>query len=212
MDLARPLTLITPTVDADVLSVLAGAKASFTGRQVHQVAGRHSERGVRNALHRLCAQGIVMRERVGSSDRYTLNRAHLAAPDIEALVHLRSELFRRISASFEAWEIKAEFAARFGSAARGDMKSDSDIDMLVVRNEHIDADDDRWREQLATLAQNVTAWTGNDARFLELSAKEVSAGLAAGKRVLSDISKEGITLYGPPNYLRNLKPASRRRG
>lgn len=85
MELSRPLSVITPTVDADVLGVLAGADASFTGRQVHQVAGRHSERGIRNALHRLCTQGIVHRERVGSADQYTLNRGHLAAPYIEAL-------------------------------------------------------------------------------------------------------------------------------
>lgn len=53
MDLSRPLTVIVPTVDADVLAVLARATASFTGRQVHQIAGRHSERGVRIALDRL---------------------------------------------------------------------------------------------------------------------------------------------------------------
>ena len=39
MDLARPLAVVSPTVDADVLAHLAGAEAEFTGRQVHQVAG-----------------------------------------------------------------------------------------------------------------------------------------------------------------------------
>jgi hypothetical protein len=103
MDLARPLTLITPTIDGDVLTVLAGATASFTGRQVHQVAGRHSERGVRNALHRLSEQGIVTRHRVGASNQYTLNRTHIAAPYIEALVRLRTELLHRIRAELESW-------------------------------------------------------------------------------------------------------------
>lgn len=201
MDLARPLTVVTPTVDADVLAVLAGATASFTGRQVHQVAGRHSERGVRNALQRLCSQGIVERERVGSSDRYNLNRVHLAAPHIEALAGLRSELLERLTSLFESWTVRAEYAALFGSAARGTMRLDSDIDVFVVRPGGIGADDERWVEQLAVLARAVTAWTGNDARVLELSSDEVRTGLARGERVLADISAEGIVLYGPRNYL-----------
>src|SRR4051812_29514068 len=95
MNLSHPIEVVTPTVDADALAVLAGADAAFTGRQVHQVAGRHSERGVRNALHRLVEQGIVTSERVGAADRYALNREHLAAPHIEALANLRSELLAR---------------------------------------------------------------------------------------------------------------------
>src|SRR3954454_14997180 len=124
MNLAHPLEIVTPTVDADVLAVLAGAEASFTGRQVHQVAGRHSERGVRNALHRLVEQGIVTSERVGAADRYVLNREHLAAPHIEALANLRGELIERIGTEVEAWRPAAEYVAMFGSAARGDMRAD----------------------------------------------------------------------------------------
>lgn len=215
MDLARPLTVISPTVDADVLAVLARARAAFTGRQVHQLAGRHSERGVRNALHRLCEQGIVTRERIGPSDWYALNRAHLAAPPIVALAQLRTELLHRVTAELEAWVIAPEYAALFGSAARGDMRPDSDIDLFVVRPGDVDPDDDSWREQLAGLAHDVTAWTGNDTRVLEMSAPEVRAGLASGKQVLLDIREVGHTLHGPNAFLRSdVRPRSkgRRRG
>ena len=117
LDLGRPLTVVTPTVDAEVLTILAGAEMSFTGRQVHQVSGRHSEKGVRNTLHRLCSQGIVLRERVGSADLYTLNRAHLAAVHIQALAGLRSEFLQRILALLNTWEAPPAVAALFGSAA-----------------------------------------------------------------------------------------------
>jgi predicted nucleotidyltransferase len=214
MDLARPLSVITPTVDADVLGVLAGAEASFTGRQVHQIAGRPSERGVRNALHRLCAQGIVGRERVGSADRYTLNRAHLAAPYIEALAGLRSELLRRISAELARWSIAPVFSALFGSAARSDMGPDSDLDLIVVRDDAVDVDDPAWRDQLDSLARDVTAWTGNETRLLEFGAREVRAGLAAGDEVLLAARDEGIVLHGPLTYLSRarLRKAGGRRG
>ena len=209
MDLGRPLTVVTPTVDADVLMILAGAETSFTGRQVQQVSGRHSEKGVRNTLHRLCSQGIVVRERVGSADLYSLNRGHLAAVHIRALAALRSELLQRISTLLNTWEVPPAFAAMFGSAARGGMRPDSDIDLLVVRSDEVNAESEDWRDQLAHLSERVTAWTGNDTRVLELSAAEVRRGLAGEERVLTDIHAEGIVLYGSSSYLR---PPPRRRG
>lgn len=201
MDLARPLALITPTVDGDVLAVLARANASFTGRQVHQVAGRHSERGVRNALQRLSAQGIVTRERVGSADLYQLNRAHLAAPYVEAMARLRDELLHRLAGEFKRWSAPAVFAAVFGSAARGGMHSESDIDLLVVRADTVDPDDPGWRDHFDALASTVTAWTGNDARILEFGAREAEEGLVAGDGVLLAARREGIVVHGPLTYL-----------
>jgi predicted nucleotidyltransferase len=212
MDLNRPFAVVSPTVDADVLGALAGAEASFTGRQLHRVIGRHSERGVRNALQRLAGQGIVTRTRVGASDVYALNRSHVAAPYVEGLGQLRQELIRRIVAEIASWAPPAEFAALFGSAARGDMRPDSDIDLFVVRPDATDPDDDRWSTQLAALAQNVSAWTGNDARFLELSAREVRAGIRADEAVLSDIRTEGIHLHGTRDYMKIHRHPRRRHG
>ncbi|MGH3682958.1 MAG: nucleotidyltransferase family protein [Natronosporangium sp.] len=202
MDLDRPLTVVAPTVDADALAVLAGAAAPFSGRQVHQLAGRHSERGIRNALHRLHQQGIVIRERAGSSDLFRLNRDHLAARHIEAIARLRSELFDRITKELDTWTVPPQFAAVFGSAARGGMRPDSDIDLFVVRPDEVDPDSEGWRSQLADLTGKVTAWTGNDCRVLELAGSEVRAGSSASSRVLGDIRTSGIVLHGPASYLR----------
>ena len=201
MDLARPLTLVAPTVDADVLAVLAGAEATFTGRQVHQIAGRHSERGVRNSLHRLAGQGIVTSQRVGGADLYGLNRQHLAAPYIVALAGLRTELLAHIRAKLADWTIQPVFVALFGSAARGDMQPDSDIDLLVVRQQNVDVEDSHWRGQLDDLSVRVTAWTGNDTRVLELSENEARRGFKSGEAVLVDVQAEGVVLYERAGYL-----------
>jgi predicted nucleotidyltransferase len=201
MELARPLALITPTVDGDVLAVLAGSTASFTGRQVHQIAARHSERGVRNSLHRLCEQGIVTRERVGSADVYQLNRRHLASGYIERLARIRTELLDNIVAEVGAWKVKALFVALFGSAARGEMRPDSDIDLFVVRPNMVEPDDEPWQRQLVRLADKVTGWTGNDARILELGESEVST---AG-RVVDDIQKDGISLFGSHGHIVSMR-------
>jgi predicted nucleotidyltransferase len=196
-------------VDADVLAVLAGAEADFTGRQVHQVAGRHSEKGVRNCLHRLVGQGVVTARRAGKADLYSLNRHHLAAPYIVALAGLRRELLARVSSDLADWEQAPVFVALFGSAATGNMRPDSDIDLLIVRPERVDVEDPQWRRQLDSLTIEVTAWTGNDARVLELGEDEVRRGLESGEPVLADVRAQGVVLYGEAAYLSIRAPESR---
>jgi predicted nucleotidyltransferase len=203
------MAVITPTVDGDVLAVLAGARASFTGRQVHRVLGRRSERGVRDALTRLTDQGIVTRQRVGPSDLFTLNRAHLAAPYIEALAELRDTFLRKVSGELQAWPVPPEYAALFGSAATGQMHPDSDIDLFVVRADETDADDSIWRTQVDELAEHVSAWTGNDARVLELAAAEVADGVRTALSVLIDIMEQGLTLVGSSAYLHAVRSQGR---
>lgn len=201
MNLNKPLSMLTPTLEADVLMVLTGAKASFTGRQIHQIMGARSEKGVRSALQRLCEQGVVTRTPAGASDLYTLNRTHLAAPYIQSLAGLRGELFTRITETLTAWKLAPAFGAIFGSAARGDMHPGSDIDLFIVRPNRVNADEELWAEQLAELAGLVTGWTGNDARILELSQDQTLAGLAVSKKVLMDIKAQAIVLFGDRTFL-----------
>ena len=201
MNLNNPFSILTPTLEADVLMVLAGANASFTGRQIHQIMGARSEKGVRSALQRLCEQGVVTRTPAGASDLYTLNRTHLAAPYIQSLAELRSELFTRITETLNTWKLAPVFGALFGSAARSDMHPGSDIDLFIVRPDHVDADGELWVEQMAELAGLVTGWTGNDARILELSEDQTLAGLAVSKKVLMDIKAQAIVLFGERTFL-----------
>ena len=203
-----PLRVVTPTVDGDVLGVLAGADAEFTVPQVHRLVGRWSEAGVRKALDRLTSQGIVLRRLAGRTGMYQLNRQHLAAPAISALAFQREELIDRIRNRLVTWKLRPDYAALFGSAARGDMRTDSDIDLFVVRPDD-DLDDEPWREQVASLERDVTAWTGNDARVLEYTTGECRAGLRAEDPVLADIARDGIRLDGPPDMLRTRRTGSR---
>ena len=207
MDLRHPFQVITPTVDGDVLAALAGAEAEFTAPQLHRLIGEHSESGVRKALKRLERQGIVTATRAGQAWIYELNREHLAAEHIVALTRLRQSLVERVGDEISRWSIKPKYVALFGSAAKGGMRVDSDIDVLVVRPDETDADDAAWRHDLDTLAASVASWTGNDAQILEFSAGEVAtARRKKSERVLRDIAEDGITLFGPDRYLhRNAK-------
>jgi predicted nucleotidyltransferase len=201
MILNRPLQVVTPTVDGDVLSVLAGADAEFTPPQVRDLIQMHSVEGVRRALGRLVGQGIVIRERFGNAYAYRLNRDHVAAVHIVGLSRSGEEVIARMQHLISSWSVPCEYAALFGSASTGEMTEDSDIDVLIVRADEVDGEfDEEWRDQLAEFETTATAWTGNDTRVLELPAGEV-AGDPGVERVLREVACDGVTLAGPLSYL-----------
>jgi len=201
MDLAHPLRVVTPTVDADVLSVLSLADAAFTAPGVHRLIGEHSEAGIRKVLKRLSDQGIVLAERAGNAWLYQLNRQHLAALAIIAIARLDQTLMQRISDEVRLWVEPPKYVALFGSAAKGMMRPDSDIDLFVVRPADIHLEHPVWEQQVTSLEASVTCWTGNDTRVLEFGESEVQSGLATRMVVLLEIADEGIPLFGPDRFL-----------
>jgi predicted nucleotidyltransferase len=167
MDFSRPLSVVTPTLDGDVLGVLAAAEEEFTGRRIHQVLGRGSEQGVRKAADRLVLQGIVSRRQAGQAKLYSLNRSHLAAPYIVGLGSLRVQLIERLKELAEKWEEPAAAVFLFGSVARGEADAKSDLDLFVLRAPTPVEAGTTWQDQLAELEREATVWTGNEARVLE---------------------------------------------
>lgn len=57
--------MVTPTLDGDVLTVLARAESDYTISDLPRVIGRGSTEGIRRVLRRLVDQGIVDRQQVG---------------------------------------------------------------------------------------------------------------------------------------------------
>lgn len=205
MNLSKPLASLMPTLEADVLTVLAGADASFTGRQVHALVPESSESGIRKALKRLVAQGVVSQERVGSADIFRLDPSNLMTKHIKAVVDLRQEFFAEVSRDISNWKLEPSCGAIFGSAARSDMLAESDIDVFIARPNSIDFGDSEWRKQISYLSSNITRWTGNEAQIYELSESEIVTGLSKRDGVLISIINQGVVLFGPKDYLRALR-------
>jgi predicted nucleotidyltransferase len=202
MDFRRPLSVVAPTLDGDVLGVLAGAEEEFTGRRIHRVLGRGSEQGVRKAADRLVKQGVVSRRQAGQAKLYSLNRAHLAAPYIEGLGGLRSRLVDRLKESVAEWEKPPSVLFLFGSVARGEAGAESDLDLFVLRAIGTPAADPLWQEQLADLETDTTAWTGNEARVLEYGRRDLAEPEV--RKVVGEVIRDGVAIYGNRLRLRNL--------
>jgi predicted nucleotidyltransferase len=174
----------------------------LSGREIAKRAVRGSPDGIRRVADRLTEQGILTRRSIGSAHLYGLNREHLAAPYIEGIAGLRTELIQRLRTVICAWALKPSFALLFGSVARGSAGARSDIDVLVVRPRAQDPEDDQWRTQLLELQQSATAWTGNDTRVVEYAEHELDQIDHAP--VLDEALEDGIELYGERRNLGRL--------
>lgn len=195
MELHRPLATITPTLDGDVLMVIARHDATFTTGQVHRILTQHSEEGIRKVLRRLTGQGIVLSERIGNAYAYRFNHEHLAAHYIVELARLQEIFLARLQDLLQDWPNPPLYGAVFGSAARGRMTDSSDVDVLLVRPTGVA--DAEWDDQVDDLATTITRWLGNDARVLEFTEHEVTAS----EPVLHDVLREGLTVAGQRSWL-----------
>jgi predicted nucleotidyltransferase len=198
MDLARPYTAVSASLDTTVLAVLARTTLPLTGREIARLAGRSSHSGVREALNRLSEHGLVDRKEAGRAWLYTLNREHLAAPAVEMLAAMRSTLLEHLRAVFAGWKIKPMHASLFGSAARGDGGTTSDIDLFLVRPKEVDEDDTVWIAQRDDLAVRIRRWTGNHAGIAEVGEEELRRLGAKAPPIVEELRKDAIALHGQP--------------
>ena len=197
VDLARPYAAVGPTLDPGVLTVLAGTTRPLTGREIARLLGRASHSGVTAALGRLVDQGLVAREEAGRAFLFTLNRKHLATPAVELLADLREELLRRIREEVDSWKVQAVHISLFGSAARGDGDTHSDIDLFAVRKSGVERQDPDWRDQVDFLGWQIERWTGNPARIVEVAQEEIGRLKKERPPVMDNLLTDAIALTGP---------------
>jgi predicted nucleotidyltransferase len=198
MDLSSPYAAVLSPAEGPILAVLAGTTKALSGREVARLSGV-SVNGAWKALQRLAEHGLVNEEPAGGrTTLYSLNRDHLAAEAIISLTRLRSSLVSRIKEQLASWEIQPVHASLFGSAARGDGDTASDIDIFVVRPKGVDEEDTKWRSQLDELADAVRSWTGNHAGISEIPGSELARLRRERPPVAEDVERDGITLFGEP--------------
>lgn len=159
---------------------------------------RESSPGVNRTLRRLVEHGIVESEEAGAAILYRLNRKHLAAPAVAILAGLRGELIRRIERALRSWKIQAFHASLFGSAARADGNTASDVDLFLVRAARVDADNPTWRAQVDRLVIDVQRWTGNRVGLSEVSKAEGDRLRRMKPAVVKSLRADAISLFGPP--------------
>lgn len=197
MDVSNPIADVVPSAHGPVLAVLASTSAPLTGRALAQLTRpRVSQARVARILAELTDAGLVDRAPAGAASLFSLNRDHVAAPAVEALTSLRQQLWTRIAEHAGGWTKPPDGVVIFGSTARGDGGTTSDIDLLVIRPADVDTDDPDWHANVTDLAARVTRWSGNPCEILDRSGEELRAMAAAGEHLLSEIRRDGRAIVG----------------
>lgn len=90
---------------------VSGSSVPLTLSEVDRRAPRGTPSGVRKVLLRLVNEGVVLSVPGG----YLLNREHVAAGAVEALVTLRAEFLLRLRDEVALWTYHADLVGLFGS-------------------------------------------------------------------------------------------------
>lgn len=193
MDWSEPATAVMSHGTAAVIRALAGA-GTFGVRELARVAGVSPTR-TRQAVQRLAEHGLVDVDARAGSHLVRLNLEHVAVPPTIALANLRAEVLHRLGTEVDTWPVPAEHVALFGSAARGDGDTSSDIDILVVRSR---GEQEEWDHQLAESGAAVRRWTGNWVGWFEIEVEELQRMAAAGEPIVEEWRRDAIPLRGRP--------------
>ncbi|MEI6793497.1 MAG: nucleotidyltransferase domain-containing protein [Actinomycetes bacterium] len=197
MDVSRPYSAVTSSVEASVLIALARIEEPITGRRVAAIVDRGSQSAVNTALGKLADQGIVRRQESASAYLYEINRDHLAFGAVSALASMRSELISRLKERLREWGesgVGPRFACMFGSAARGDGDIDSDVDIFLLRPSAVADDDDAWVHATEDLRLYIENLTGNSANLIEVS--EIDLCSVLEKPLGKEIIRDQVLLFG----------------
>lgn len=193
MHFSHPIQTLIPTLAGPVLEVLVHAAKPLSGRTVHRlVHPPASPQGVQNALDELARSGLVIQERVGRAVVNTLNREHILAPLIEQAAGLRDVVLRKVAATVREEAPRAVQAYVFGSVARGEDNSASDVDLLILWPDDVDADE----RDVSGIAARVTALTGNVCEPFAMSETEFAQIDRTAPELASQIKADAVSLFG----------------
>jgi DNA-binding transcriptional ArsR family regulator len=191
MDIGRPGAVVFPAGTEAVLRALAGTEAPMGVRHVARVAGVSANRAGQVLSH-LAEHGLVLVEEHGAGRLCRLNRSHLAAGAVVALVDLRGRLVSFLRGEVASWALEAQHVSLFGSAARGDGDTSSDLDILVIRN----TEEEGWEGQLYESGERIFAATGNRPAWFTITVGDLARAVTAGEPIVAEWERDSLHLAG----------------
>ena len=195
MDFVHPVRAVIPGVQGRVLAVLAEATADLNLRTLARLAGVSVAQASR-VMPDLVELGLVERYEVPPSSQFRLNHENVAAQAILDLACSRDTAMHRIGFAANSLSVPPVSIIVFGSLARGEADSQSDLDAVVVRPDETAEDDDAWAAEVERWRSEARAITGNRVEVIEVSHHEVRARLDGNATLWRDIVRDGVTVYG----------------
>ena len=207
VDYTHPVEALVPGVQGRVLAVLARTGSELTMRGVAELAGV-SPQQASVVLGRLVELGVVERRDVPPVALVRLVKENLAAQAVLAVARLRQGAIERLKALAARIEPAPASLVVFGSFARGEAGTHSDVDVLAVRPSPLSANAyDGWTDSLGLWVDLATRALGNPVNLVEASVEDFPRLLSAeAPSFWTDVAHHGIVLVGAS--LGDLAPAA----
>jgi predicted nucleotidyltransferase len=195
VDFLHPVEAVIPGAQGRILAVLARTTSELNLRTIARLAGVSSAQASR-VLPSLVALGVVERREAPPSALFRLVPEHAAARAVLLLVDARELAVQELSRLASALDPAPVSVVIFGSFARGDAVTASDLDVLIVRPDVVDEDDANWRRGIDGWAKSVRRLTGNRVELLEVSETEAGRRLRSRQPLWLDVQRDGIVVSG----------------
>lgn len=195
MDFARPVEAVIPGVQGRVLAVLAETTAELNLRTIARLSGVSVAQASR-VLPRLVELGIVERRETPPSSLFRLVPEHIAAGPLVALARGRDGVFEEMGRVAAVLPVVPVSVIAFGSFARGEADTESDIDAVFIRPVGVDESDEAWSDSVEQWRSRIRRASGNPVEVLEIGSEEIGARLRSGRPVWRDIRREGVIVHG----------------
>ena len=195
MDFVRPVEAVIPGAQGRILSVLVETTAPLNLRTLSRLAGVSPAQASR-VMPGLVDLGLVERYEVPPSSQFLLARSNIAALAVVEIARSRETASERIGLAAASMANPPESVIVFGSFARGEAEVDSDIDVVVVRPDSVDEDNDEWATALEALRDEAIAITGNWVEVVEVSLCEAGSRLRGRTEFWRNVRRDGVTVHG----------------
>jgi DNA-binding transcriptional ArsR family regulator len=195
VDFVRPIDAIVPGVQGRVLAVLAETSSELNLSTIARLAGVSQAQASR-VLPGLVRLGVVERKEVPPSSLFRLVPEHVASRLVLGLARAREAVLDELGRLAGSVAVPPVSVIAFGSFARGEAGADSDIDVVVVRPDGVDEDDEEWGTSVARWRVDARRVAGNQVEVLEVTAGEAAARLAGPSELWADIRRHGRVVYG----------------
>lgn len=195
VDFVHPVQAVVPGAQGRVLAVLAETTAPLNLSTLARLAGVSVAQASR-VMPGLVELGLVERREIPPSSQFRLIRENVAAQAIIELARSREAALSQIGSSAADFPIPPVSVIVFGSIARGDADRESDLDVIVVRPDDVDDDDDAWATAIERWRSAAQAIAGNTVEVLEVTHHEARTKLSDNAQLWRDVARDGTVVYG----------------
>lgn len=191
--------ILGTTAKVRLLRALLPLTTPASGREAERLADV-SHRSATHALNDLVSLGVLRRTTTPATHLYLVNRDHDLVPLLASLFQGESARLASLRKEIEFLIVDASLAdtiagvTLFGSAARGDGRPNSDLDLLVLVGDR--SHSQTAGEVLGVVSDRLQSRYGARASLLVLSIPDARSRLVEGDPLMKSILNDGRTLFG----------------